>query len=180
VLGAGDGSRPSYRRHEPENTVLYQVVSQNLETFLEEVRVSYEKPLPGYVEKELRDYLRCGILAAGFARLYCDRCHRSILVAFSCKKRGACPSCNARRMCNGAAFLVDHVVPDVPVRQWVLSVPFELRLLLAQRTDALNYVGRVFVREVFRWQRERARQLGLADAHSGAIEWPQRFGYRHS
>ena len=64
MLGAGDGSRPSYRRHEPENTVLYQVVSQNLETFLEEVRVSYEKPLPGYVEKELRDYLRCGILAA--------------------------------------------------------------------------------------------------------------------
>jgi hypothetical protein len=79
-------------------------------------------------------------------------------------------------MCNSAAFLVDHVIPDVPLRQWVLSVPFELRLVLARRSDALNYVGRVFVREVFRWQRERARELGLADAQSGAIEWPQRFG----
>jgi hypothetical protein len=177
------GTRPDaaatcsgYVRHEPEKSVLYQVVSQNLETFLEEVCVSYEKPLPGYVEKELRDYLRCGILAAGFVRLFCDRCQRSIVLAFSCKRRGACPSCNARRMCNSAAFLVDHVVPDVPVRQWVLSVPFELRLLLAKRTDALNCVGRVFVREVFRWQRERARDLDLCDVQSGAIEWPQRFG----
>ena len=70
MLGAGDGSRSSYGRHEPEKTVLCRVVSQNLETFLEEVRVSYEKPLPDYVEKEVRDYLRCGILAHGFARLY--------------------------------------------------------------------------------------------------------------
>jgi hypothetical protein len=31
----------------PEKTLLYQIVSQNLETFVEEVRVSYEKPLPG-------------------------------------------------------------------------------------------------------------------------------------
>jgi len=52
-----------------------------------------------------------------------------------------------------AAHLADHVFPDVPVRQWVLSVPFELRLLLAKRADALNTVGRIFVEEVFRWQR---------------------------
>jgi hypothetical protein len=99
-----------------------------------------------------------------------------MLVAFSCKRRGTCPSCNARRMCNGAAHLVDHVIPDVPLRKWVLSVPFELRLLLAKRTDALNFVGRVFVKEVFRWQREQARRLGLAETQSGAVEWPQRFG----
>ena len=79
-------------------------------------------------------------------------------------------------MCNGAAHLVDHVIPDVPLRQWVLSVPFELRLLLAKRTDALNFVGRAFVKEVFRWQREQARRLGLAETQSGAVEWPQRFG----
>jgi hypothetical protein len=72
--------------------------------------------------------------------------------------------------------LVDHVLPEVPLRQWVLSVPFELRLLLARRTDALNFAGRTLVKEVFRWQRERARQLGLPNVRSGAIEWPQRFG----
>jgi hypothetical protein len=79
-------------------------------------------------------------------------------------------------MCNTSAHLVDHVIPDVPLRQWVLSVPFELRLTLARRADALTAVGRVFVEEVFRWQRERARELGVSAARSGAVQFPQRFG----
>jgi hypothetical protein len=39
------------------------------------------------------------------------------LVAFSCKLRGFCPSCDARRMVETSAHLIDHVVPKVPVRQ---------------------------------------------------------------
>ena len=85
-------------------------------------------------------------------------------------------SCNARRVSSTAAYLADHVFPDVAVRQWVLSVPFELRLLLARRADALNAVGRIFVEEVFRWQRERASELGITAARSGAVWFPQRFG----
>jgi len=54
-----------------------------------------------------------------------------MLVAFRCKRRGFCPSCGARRMSQTAARLVDHVIPQVPVRQWVLSLPIPLRLLLA-------------------------------------------------
>jgi hypothetical protein len=124
VVRVGDASAPSYGRHEPDKTVLYQIVSEHLETFMEEVRNDYDKPLPAYLEKELGDFLRCGLLQHGFARYACDRCKRSILVAFSCKPRAACPSCCVRRMCNSAAFLVDHVLPEVPLRQWVLSVPF--------------------------------------------------------
>jgi hypothetical protein len=60
ALHASNGSRHGYQRHEPEKTVLYKIVSEHLETFLEEVRDHYDKPLPKYVEKELRDYLRCG------------------------------------------------------------------------------------------------------------------------
>lgn len=74
-----------------------------------------------------------------------------MLVAFSCKLRGVCPSCNVRRMCSTAAHLTDRVFPDVPIRQWVLSVPFELRLLLAKNAAALSAVGRIFVREIWRW-----------------------------
>jgi hypothetical protein len=64
-------------------------------------------------------------------------------------------------MCGTAAHLVDHVFPGVPVRQWVLSVPFELRLLLAKNHRALSAVGRIFVREVFHWQREQAALRGI-------------------
>jgi anaerobic ribonucleoside-triphosphate reductase len=50
------------------------------------------------VEREFRRYLECGILAYGFARARCPDCGHDFLVAFSCKGRGLCPSCNARRM----------------------------------------------------------------------------------
>ena len=78
-------------------------------------------------------YRKAGILAHGFLRLRCGDCGHDKLVAFSCKRRGFCPSCGARRMAQTAAHLVDHVIPHVPVRQWVLSLPIPLRLLLAAR-----------------------------------------------
>lgn len=135
------------------------------------------------IERELRAYLACGIHAHGFLRARCAECGKQLLVAFSCKRRGVCPSCNARRMCATAAHLTDRVLPDVPLRQWVLSVPFELRLLLAKRSDALSAVGRIFVREILRWQREQARlsdpslvSLPAPSLGGGAICFPQRFG----
>jgi hypothetical protein len=72
---------------------------------------------------EFDAFLECGILAHGFLLLHCADCGHDKLVAFSCKRRGFCPSCGARRMAQTAAHLVDHVIPHVPVRQWVLSLP---------------------------------------------------------
>jgi hypothetical protein len=80
-------------------------------------------------------------------------------------------------MCGTAAHLVDHVLPaGVPVRQWVLSVPYELRLLLARNPAALSATGRLFVAEILRWQGEQARLVGLRGSRGGAISFPQRFG----
>jgi hypothetical protein len=79
-------------------------------------------------------------------------------------------------MCGTAVHLVDHVLPDVPLRQWVLSVPYELRLLLARDPRTLSATGRIFVEEIFRWQRERARFHGLRGVRGGALSFPQRFG----
>lgn len=55
--------------------------------------------------------LTCGILAHGFARGRCAECDQDFLVAYSCKGRGICPSCNTRRMVETAAHLADHVIP---------------------------------------------------------------------
>ena len=60
-----------------------------------------------HVERELRTYLECGILAHGFARAFCDACGHDFLIAFSCKSRGVCALCNARRMVARAAHLAD-------------------------------------------------------------------------
>jgi hypothetical protein len=161
----------SYARREPENTVLHRIVREHLATFLATVREERGKSLPRYVEEELRRYVRCGILAHGFLRVVCAKCRQEIVVAFSCKCRGACPSCSARRMCDAAAHLVDHVLPDVPVRQWVLTAPHEVRRVLALRPDALTAQGRIFVEEIARWQKHAARTSG----EPFAVTFVQRF-----
>jgi hypothetical protein len=48
-------------------------------------------------------------------------------------------------MCNEAAAAVDRVLPNVPIRQWVLSLPFELRRLAAFNAKVLTALGRLFV-----------------------------------
>jgi hypothetical protein len=37
------------------------------------------------------------------------------VVAFSCKRRGVCPSCNARRAHDTAIHLVERALPRVPL-----------------------------------------------------------------
>ena len=69
-------------------------------------------------------------------------------MAFSCKRRGFCPSCGARRMAESAAYLVDEVIPRVPVRQWVLSFPIPLRSLFAVHPELLAPVLRIIQRVI--------------------------------
>jgi hypothetical protein len=69
-------------------------------------------------------------------------------VAFSCKGRGVCPSCNGRRMAQTAAHIVDRVIPPVRVRQWVISVPKRLRCFLADRPSAVATLMRIFIEEI--------------------------------
>ncbi len=116
-----------YQRRRPERSVAYQVVQQNLETWLARQRAGrldagadwVVDPVLAYVECALRKYLECGILAHGFARARCEKCGQNFLVAYSCKGRGVCAGCNTRRMVETAAHMVEHVFPAVAVRQWV-------------------------------------------------------------
>jgi hypothetical protein len=101
-------------------------------------------------------------------RLRCGDCGHDKLVAFSCKRRGFCPSCGARRMAQTAAHLVDHVIPHVPVRQWVLALPIPLRSLLAAQpklvTPVLQVVHRVITRHLLGQAGAKADE-----AESGAV-----------
>ena len=106
---------PGYRRHRPETTLLYQLVAEHYPAFRDR-RAAEGRPLPCYVEAEFDAYLKCGLLEHGFLRVKCDACQAEKLVAFSCKRRGFCPSCGARRMAETAALLVDDVLPQGPER----------------------------------------------------------------
>jgi hypothetical protein len=73
----------AYERHDPEKTLLHEVVREQLEGFLASAS-RRDQPVPRFIEQELRAFLRCGILAHGFLRLRCDDCGHDRLVAFSC------------------------------------------------------------------------------------------------
>ena len=98
-----------YKRHRPENTLLYQLVDRHYPEFKEALS-EQGKQLPKFVEREFDDFLRCGRLEHGFLRVVCGDCKHEKLVAFSCKRRGFCPSCGARRMAESAALLVDDLL----------------------------------------------------------------------
>ncbi|OGB76198.1 MAG: hypothetical protein A2496_08820 [Burkholderiales bacterium RIFOXYC12_FULL_60_6] len=166
-----------YGRREPEEGLLHLAVADNLETFLAGLaEIGHE--LSRHVEKELREFVGCGVLGNGFVRLRCDDCgEKERVVAFSCKGRGFCPSCTGRRMADTSARLVDDVFPrEAPVRQWVLSLPLEIRYRLAHDGDLLSDVLGLFLRVVRRWYRERGRELGLAECRGGSVTFAQRFG----
>jgi len=167
---------PDYERHQPEKTLLYEVVRENLETFLSNAS-EQGMPVARFVEREIRAYLDCGILARGFLRLHCDACGRDRLLAFSCKGRALCPSCGGRRMADTAAYLVDCVLPEVPVRQWVLTLPYPLRYRCAWDAKLTSEVLRAFLRALFADQRRRARiHHGVSAGLCGAVTAIQRFG----
>ena len=79
-------------------------------------------------------------------------------------------------MANTGAAIVDRVLPDVPVRQYVLSLPFELRKLAAFKADVLTALGRIVVEAIFASYTARAKRNGLEDTQCGAANFVQRFG----
>ncbi len=164
-----------YQRRRPEDTTLHQVVRDNLRTLYAAVEEGYASaPLPTFVRAELEGYLDCGLLCRGFAHLACTGCKERRLVAFSCKGRRFCPSCMGRRMAQTAANLVDHVLPAVPPRQWVLTLPFPLRARLAFDGHLLGAVCRLFVDSVLLWYRRRMQRDGVAAGQGGAVTVIQR------
>jgi hypothetical protein len=112
----------------------------------------------------------------------CASCGQGFVVAFSCKGRGVCPSCNGRRMAQTAAHLVDRVIPPVPVRQWVISVPKRLRCFLADRPNAVAALTRIFIEEFERLLRTAAglprdgHRPSAARPRLGAVSFLHRFG----
>ena len=56
-----------YERHQPDKTVLYQVVQQHWASFVAQAEAA-NRWVPAHVEQEFARYLTCGILAYGMAQ----------------------------------------------------------------------------------------------------------------
>jgi hypothetical protein len=169
----------TYEPRNPSHTVLYKVIAEHLETFLASLDADPDATgLPAYVQREFYDYLQCGILAHGFLRLGCDTCKHEMLLAFSCKRRGFCPSCAGRRMAQTAAHLVECVIPWVPTRQWVVSVPIPLRYWMAASKDLTAKVHTIIRTTIAQYYVNQAVKRGIErqQVQPGSVTFLQRFG----
>ena len=159
----------------PSNTDLHKIIRENYR------QVFFDKEndgtnLPFHLEREFRKYLNCGNLAYGMARFHCSVCQKDKLVAFSCKGRTLCPSCTGRRMASTAKHLVEEVIPEVPIRQWVLSMPYTHRFLLATRPEYLRSVLAIYHRTLKTFYSKNAKAKNISNPKVGAITVVQRFG----
>ena len=159
-----------YTRRRPELTPCYRIVKDHLETFVA-TREAENRPLPGYVIKEFDAYLKCGLLAYGFLRLKCSDCGDEKITAFSCKKRGFCPSCCAKRQAETAAHLVDNVLPLVPYRQMVLSFPIPMRFWLHANRKLFAKIHQIVIKEMHRYYSDKAKLAGIKDPRPGSISF---------
>lgn len=110
--------------------------------------------LPEFVKDEFAGFGMCGDFEKGFVQTACRTCGDELRVPFSCKGRGFCPSCIGRRMAEGAALLVDHVLPAVGHRQWVLSFEGPMAQCLGYDQTLLAKVAGALTRAVMhdmRW-----------------------------
>ncbi|MBP9706552.1 MAG: transposase zinc-binding domain-containing protein [Oligoflexales bacterium] len=166
-----------YTQRRPELTPCYKIIQNHLDTFIAN-RESEARPLPGYVLQEFDAYLKCGIhaygfFAYGFFRLKCLACQDDLIVAFSCKKRGFCPSCAGKRMTETAAHLVDNVLPYIPYRQFVVSFPIPLRYWLNTNKKLYSKLHSIIIKEINQYYISKA---SCKDAKPGSISFTQRFG----
>ncbi len=164
----------AYTPRDPTRTALYRLVADQRATF---AKVTAEQGhVPSFVNDSFERFLRCGVLACGFARYQCSDCRHDHLVPLSCKARGLCPSCGGRRMMSLTRHVMDAVLPHVPTRQWVLTLPHALRSRVAYDQPLCTAIHRALAGALRKRLRRLARAGGHASAETGSVAFVQRFG----
>ena len=161
-----------YEQRTPQESRLYKIISNHWKTFCAERDIE-GRSIPKFVVSEFEAYLRCGILAYGFGRIHCEKCNIDFVVPFSCKGRGFCSSCGARKMLEVAVHLVDEKIPYVPVRQFVVSFPVQLRFWMARSKELCSVVSQKIINCITEYLQKSS---GITNGLTGNVLFIQRFG----
>jgi len=106
-----------YRPRHPERTALYRVLIHYFECFLAEYESRFEKEYGFFrpiIKEVVERYLECDNPRCGFARIRCPDCGEERLLVFSCRTRGFCPSCHAKRLEEWGEWMRGTLLLDVP------------------------------------------------------------------
>jgi Transposase zinc-binding domain/Putative transposase len=119
-----------YQPRNPRDSSLFALVEDYYEEFERVYDDRYQqqyghwRPVIGEV---MRKFLECGDLHRGFARIGCDGCRYQAILAYSCKCRLFCPSCQQKRVLLFAEWLDVHLLEEVSHNQYVFTIPKLLR-----------------------------------------------------
>jgi hypothetical protein len=166
--------RAAYRPRDAAGSPLYRSVLDHLETYLAVRKRAKDDASNSAAEDSLRSFLQCGIPRFGVARFRCKDCSDSRFVPYSCKRRMACPSCDAKRAVVESGHALDELLPDVPYRQWVFVLPKRLRYFVHRDARLAGEIDSILARTLTSFYRKRSKApKGAAPAQFHAL---QRFG----
>jgi hypothetical protein len=134
---------PIYHPRDPTKSPLWNIPHNNYEEFKANYDESYEKQYGFFrpvIDEVVHDYLKCGDLKEGFARVRCTNpdCRNEYLLAFSCKGRWFCPSCHSKKVIKFGEDVCNNILYPVPHRQFVFSIPILLRVYFKYDRELLT------------------------------------------
>jgi ribosomal protein S27E len=145
--------------------------------FLAEYEGRFEKEYGFFrpiVKEVVERYLDCGNPRCGFARIRCPECGAEQLLMFSCRTRGFCPSCHAKRLEEWGEWMRETLLLDVPHRQVVFTIPKTLRIFFKYNRRLLGSLCRSALCSLIRYFDFVAGR----DVMPGVIASIQTFGAR--
>ncbi len=120
-----------YRPRDHTSTPFFPLVRDYFELFERVYPQRFERHYGFWrpvVRSSINKFLKCGDLKEGFARVRCPDCGSEYFVAFSCRQRCCCPSCDQKRALLLGHRLTEEILSGVPHRQWVFTMPKRLRI----------------------------------------------------
>ena len=150
-VGAADLARTliaeapaQYRPRHPERSAFYQLFEDHFDSYVRGYEERFEPrsgPLRPVVVRSVEEFLGCGRLQGGFARVRCPKCRAEHLLAFSCRTRNFCSSCQAKRSVLFGEKLTSEILAPVPHRHWTFSIPRVLRGLVERDRRLLGLLS---------------------------------------
>jgi hypothetical protein len=164
----------AYRPRDAAASPLYRAILASLETYLAERSRQRDTVASPCAESSLRAFLECGIPRFGVARFRCKDCGDSRFVPFSCKRRMACPSCDAKRAVVESGHALEELLAAAPYRQWVLVLPKRLRYFVHRDARLPGEISRLLAETLTDFHLRRA--AAPKDAAPAQFHVLQRFG----
>ena len=169
-------SPSQYHPRHPERSAFYQLFESHFDSYVRAYEERFEPhsgPLRAVVIRSVEDFLSCGRLQGGFARIRCTKCRKEHLLAFSCRSRNFCSSCQAKRSILFAEKLMAEILAPVPHRHWTFSFPRVLRGLFKRERALLSLLSQTAYASILKTFQDL---LGRKDVRPGCILSLQTYG----